>query len=64
MCLRNVGTSLPHYAVPLPRAQHPSSDIPVVKYSRTPLIRTLVIRITRYPDLLGPSSTWRRSVWI
>ena len=24
-------------------------------YSRTPLIRTLVIRITKYPDLLGPS---------
>ena len=25
------------------------------KYSRTPLIRTLVIRISNYPDLLGPS---------
>ena len=27
-----------------------------VHYSRTPLIRTLVIRIANYPDLLGPSS--------
>jgi hypothetical protein len=26
-----------------------------VKYSRTPLIRTLVIRIAIYPDKLGPS---------
>ena len=25
------------------------------KYSRTPLIRTLVIRIANYPDRLGPS---------
>jgi len=24
-------------------------------YSRTPLIRTLVIRIANYPDRLGPS---------
>jgi len=26
-----------------------------VKYSRTPLIRTLVIRISNYPDQLDPS---------
>jgi len=26
-----------------------------LRYSRTPLIRTLVIRITNYPDRLGPS---------
>jgi len=26
------------------------------KYSRTPLIRKLVIRIANYPDRLGPSS--------
>ena len=26
-----------------------------LKYSRTPIIRTLVIRITNYPDWLGPS---------
>jgi hypothetical protein len=56
MYLRNVGKSLPDYAVPIPRTQHQSSDIPVVKYSITPLIGTLVIRITCYPDRLGPSS--------
>jgi len=26
------------------------------QYSRTPLIRTLVIRLSNYPDLFGPSS--------
>jgi hypothetical protein len=56
MCLRNVGKPLPDYVVPLPRTRHQSSDISVVKYSRTPLIRTLVSRTTSYPDRLGPSS--------
>ena len=28
----------------------------VCKYSRTPFIRTVVIRIVNYPDQLGPSS--------
>jgi hypothetical protein len=28
----------------------------IVQYSRTPLVRMLVIRIANYPDWLGPSS--------
>ena len=33
---------------------NPVNSIP--KYSRTPFIRTLVIRLANYPDRLGPSS--------
>ena len=29
-----------------------------LKYSRPPIIRTLVIRITDYPDRLGPSDNF------
>ena len=31
------------------------SELPTLKYSRTPIIRTLVIRTANYPDRLGPS---------
>ena len=30
-------------------------EFAIATYSRTPLIRTLVIRIVNYPDRLGPS---------
>jgi len=37
-----------------------AKDLSTTRYSRTPLIRTLVIRTANYPNRLGPSGKLSR----